>query len=197
MATIVGNIVRKATELDVGMSDLLKQFINKTVRRTVMAIGLLVALGTIGVNVGAILALVGGSAFVIGFALQDTLGNFAAGLMLLMYRPFDVGDVVDVGGTTGKVDQVSLVNTTIRTFDNKIILVPNQSVWGQTIVNATASSTRRVDLVFGISYDDDYDKAREILEGIIENHEKILKDPEPVVRLHELADSSVNFVCRP
>lgn len=189
--------MRKAVDMNRGMSDLLKRFINKIVRRLILLLGLVVALSSLGVNVGAVLALIGGGAFIIGLALQDTLGNFASGIMLLVYRPFDVGDVVEVAGVNGKIDNVSLVSTTIRTFDNKIILVPNGQVWGQVITNATASKERRVDMVFGIGYDDDADKAAAILEKIVKGHELVLDDPEPVVQLNELADSSVNFICRP
>ena len=197
IAAIAGRLVRRATEMQAGMSDLLKRFLNKIVRRVTLFIGILVGLGTIGVNVSALLAFMGGGAFIIGFALQDTLGNLAAGMMLLVYRPFDVGDVVEVGGVSGKVDNVSLVSTTIRTFDNKVILVPNQAVWGEVITNSSASSKRRVDLVFGIGYEDDMKTAQEILERIVSDHELTLSDPEPVIRVHELADSSVNFICRP
>ena len=190
-------MVRKATSLQSGQSELLKTFVNNIVRRIILFVGLLTALSSIGVNVGALLALVGGSAFIIGFALQDTLGNFAAGLMLLIYRPFDVGDAVEVGGVSGKVDKVSLVSTVIRTFDNKIVLVPNKQVWGQVITNATASGERRVDMVFGIGYGDDTEKAKEILERIVSEHELVLEEPAPVVQLNELGASSVDFVCRP
>lgn len=197
VSAILSALVRKAVNRHQGISDLLKRFINKLVRRTIVLVGLIVALSTVGVKVGAMLALLGGGAFIIGFALQDTLGNFAAGLMLLLYRPFDVGDVVEVGGVTGKVDNVSLVNTTITTFDNKVVLVPNKSVWGEVITNATASAERRVDMVFGIGYDDDTEQARTLLEKIVAEHELVLAEPEAVVKLHELADSSVNFICRP
>jgi small conductance mechanosensitive channel len=178
-------------------SALLTTFINNIIRRIVLFIGLITALSAIGVNVGALLALVGGSAFILGFALQDTLGNFAAGLMLLIYRPFDVGDAVDVGGVSGKVDKVSLVSTIIRTPDNKVVLVPNKQVWGQVITNSTASEERRVDMIFGIGYSDDADKAKEILERILAEHELVLDEPEPTVQLNELGASSVNFICRP
>ena len=117
--------------------------------------------------------------------------------MLLLYRPFDVSDVVEIASVSGKVDKVSLVSTTIRTFDNKIVLVPNKQVWGQVITNSTASSKRRVDMVFGIGYNDDVDQAKELLARIVSEHELILEDPEPVIRLHELADSSINLICRP
>jgi small conductance mechanosensitive channel len=197
VAGILGAIVRKATSMQKEMSDLLRRFLNTIVRRFVLLAGFVVALSSLGINVGGLLALIGGGAFIIGFALQDTLGNFAAGLMLLAYRPFDVGDVVEVGGVTGKVDHVSLVTTKIRTADNQIILVPNKNVWGQTITNVTGSAERRIDLVFGISYEDDMKKAQQILERVTKAHEKVLKDPEPVIRVHALGPSSVDFVCRP
>jgi len=194
VALVLGYLVGKLVERHRTMSMLLKRFIPRAVRRTILCIGVVVALSTMGIDVGTFLALIGGSAFILGFALQDTLGNFASGLMLLFYRPFDVGDVVEVAGILGKV---SLVNTTIRTFDNKVILVPNKQVWGQVITNATASDQRRVDMVFGISYDDDIDLARDVLERIVAENEMVLDDPGPTIELHELADSSVNFICRP
>ncbi len=197
LSLIIGKIVRKTISMQTSISGLLKHFIEKIVERVVLFVGFLIALSSLGVNVGALLALIGGGAFIVGFALQDSLGNFAAGVMLLIYRPFDVGDAVEVGGVVGKVDRVSLVSTTIRTFDNKVVLVPNKQVWGQVITNATASDQRRVDLVFGIGYNDDIDKAQKVLEDIVAGHEKVLADPAPVVQLNELADSSVNFICRP
>jgi small conductance mechanosensitive channel len=197
LARIVRRMVKKAAAVNKTFSDLLEQFLIKMSFRAVLAIGLLVALSSVGFNVGALLAVIGGASFIIGFALQDTLGNFASGIMLLIYRPFDVGDVVEVGGVSGKIDQVSLVSTTIRTFDNKVVLVPNKKVWGEVITNASASARRRVDMVFGIGYDDDEVKAKSILEKIVEANDKVLANPEPVVQMHELADSSVNFICRP
>ncbi|MEM1084379.1 MAG: mechanosensitive ion channel family protein [Verrucomicrobiota bacterium] len=197
LARIVKRLVKKVLDRTAYMSDLLEDFIYKMVGRVIIVIGLIIALGTVGVNVGAALALIGGGAFILAFALQDTLGNFANGVMLLVYRPFDVGDAVEVGGVTGKVESVSLVNTTILTFDNKKVIVPNKSVWGQVITNITGMPTRRVDMTFGIGYDDDTDQARAILEKVVNEHELALKDPAPQVILTELADSSVNFACRP
>lgn len=197
IARFVRRVVGRAAELSDRFSELLEQFMVTISFRAVMCVGLLVALGTVGVNVGALLAVIGGASFIIGFALQDTLGNFAAGVMLLIYRPFDVGNVVEVGGVSGKIDSVSLVSTTIRTFDNKVVLVPNRNVWGQVITNASASDTRRVDMIFGIGYEDDADKAKAILERVVSRHEMVLDEPEPLIKLHELADSSVNFICRP
>jgi len=189
--------VRRAAQKSNRFSELLEQFMIKISFRAMILVGLLVGLSTVGINVAALLTVIGGASFIIAFALQDTLSNFAAGVMLLVYRPFDVGDTVEVGGVSGKIGQVSLVSTTIKTFDNKVVLVPNKNVWGQIITNSSSSTERRVDMIFGIGYDDDSEKAKQILEQIVGEHELVLDEPEPVIQLHELADSSVNFICRP
>ncbi|MFC1634792.1 mechanosensitive ion channel family protein, partial [Planctomycetota bacterium] len=115
----------------------------------------------------------------------------------LIYRPFDVGNIIEAAGIRGKVESMNLVSTTVLTPDNQIVVVPNGKIWGGVITNVTGSDTRRIDMVFGISYTDDIAKASQVLESIVSTHELILKDPEPIVRVHELGDSSVNFVCRP
>jgi small conductance mechanosensitive channel len=147
--------------------------------------------------VAPLLAGLGIAGLVIGFALQDTLSNFASGMMILIYRPFDVGDVVEAGGVMGKVDQMNLVSTMVLTFDNQMLVVPNKQIWGGVIRNVTHQDTRRVDMTFGIGYSDDIPTAEKVLAEIVTSHEKVLKDPEPVIRLHELGDSSVNFIVRP
>ena len=162
-----------------------------------MIFGVLVALSQMGISVGPLLAGLGVAGFIVGFALQDTLANFASGLMILLYRPFDVGDLVETGGVFGKVQDMSLVNTTILTVDNQTLVVPNSKIWGDVIKNVTAQNVRRVDMVFGIGYADDIPKAEGILGDIVTRHEKVLEEPAPVVKLHELGDSSVNFVVRP
>ena len=159
--------------------------------------GFVVALSMLEINVGPLLAAIGAAGFIIGFALQGTLSNFAAGIMILIYRPYDVGDFVDIGGTFGTVDAMTIVSTTLMTLDNQKVVVPNNMIWGDKITNVTGTDKRRVDMVFGIGYSDDIAKAQRILEEILVDHEAILKDPEPVVKVHELADSSVNFVVRP
>eukprot|EP00903_Cladosiphon_okamuranus_P003838 g3836.t1 len=197
LAAIASKLIKRALDKEQTLSSLQENFINKMSKRAILAIGLIVALGTVGVNVGAALALIGGGAFILAFALQDSLSNFASGVMLLVYRPFDVGDAVEVGGISGSVDNVSLVSTTIRSFDNKKVLIPNSKVWGETITNITGMPNRRVDMMFGIGYDDDIEKAQEILERIVAEHELTLEIPEPTTKLHELGESSVNFICRP
>lgn len=197
LAGFVRRVVRRAAQKSKRFSELLEQFMIKISFRAMILVGLLVGLSTVGINVAALLTVIGGASFIIAFALQDTLSNFAAGVMLLVYRPFDVGDMVEVGGVSGKIGQVSLVSTTIKTFDNKVVLVPNKNVWGQIITNSSVSTERRVDMIFGIGYDDDSEKAKQILEQIVGEHKLVLDEPEPVIQLHELADSSVNFICRP
>lgn len=197
LAKIVAKLTERALAKGSHVSGLLRKFIQTWIRRVILILGLIVALGTLGVNVGAALALIGGGAFILGFALQDSLGNLASGMMLMFNRPFDVGDAVEIAGVLGKVDGVSLVSTTILTFDNRKVIVPNKEVWGQVITNITGMDTRRVDMTFGIGYDDDMDLAEEIIRRVVTEHPLVLTDPEPNIKLRELADSSVNFICWP
>jgi len=180
-----------------GLSTLLKNFLTKTAFVGTLVLGLLVVLSMMGVDMGPVFAVVGGASFIIAFAMQSTLSNFAAGLMIMIYKPFDVGNYVNVAGVAGTVKEVSLVSTTLATPDNQVITVPNGNVWGSIITNVTVNETRRVDLVFGIAYDDDAQKAIGIMEEVVKAHPLVLEDPAPVIRMHELADSSVNFICRP
>ena len=196
-AKISSGVVRHVTSRVQGTSELLQKFLTGVVKQFVLAVGVVVAMSALEVNISPLLAAIGGAAFVIGLALQGTLGNFASGLIILGYRPFDVGDVVDAGGVSGIVDSMNLISTRIRTFDNKVMIVPNNMIANDTITNASASDTRRVDMTFGIGYDDDIQRAKTILETIVNGNELVLPDPAPVIQLHELADSSVNFICRP
>jgi len=197
VAGILGRIVRKAISRTKGTSELLRDFFVNTVRKVTFFIGLIIALSMLGVQIGPFLAAIGAAGFIIGFALQGTLSNFAAGIMILIYQPYDIGQVVTVAGTTGKVDDMSLVSTTLRLPDNQTVVVPNNSIWGDVITNITGQTTRRVDMVFGCGYDDDLQAAQKVLEDIIAKHPKVHAEPAPVIKVHELADSSVNFVVRP
>lgn len=179
-----------------GVSNLLRDVLVSLVGGIVLTIGLLVALSQMGISVAPMLAGLGVAGFVIGFALQDTLGNFAAGAMILAYRPFDMGDYVEVGGVEGSVKKMTLVSTTVTTPDNKTLIVPNSKIWGDVIRNFSYQDNRRVDIEFGIGYDDDIDKAEAILNEIIAGVPAILPDPAPVIRLHRLGESSVDFVTR-
>ena len=192
-----GVVKRVVSGSRVETTELLSRLLVRMASKFVWLLGFLVVLSVFGIDIGPMLAGLGIAGFVLGFALQDTLSNFAAGLMIMAYRPFDVGDVVSAAGVQGKVDSVSLVSTVITTLDNQVLILPNNKVWGDVINNVTAQNTRRVDLVFGIGYGDDAEKAQRIMLEVLADNEMVLDDPEPVVRLHELADSSVNFVCRP
>ncbi|MBW1763003.1 MAG: mechanosensitive ion channel [Deltaproteobacteria bacterium] len=192
-----GTVRRGLGRSKLHISSLAQDFFIKMTGRIIMLFGLLIAIAQLGIEIAPLLAGLGIAGLVIGFALQDTLSNFASGLMILVYRPFDVGDVIEAGGVMGKVDQMNLVSTMVLTFDNQLLVVPNQQIWGGVIRNVTHQDTRRVDMKFGIGYSDDIPKAEKVLADIVTSHEKVLKDPEPVIRLHELGDSSVNFVVRP
>jgi small conductance mechanosensitive channel len=198
LAKLVEKLVNRGlSSSKIHLSQLLNRMIISVVSNLVLILGVLVALSQVGISLGPLLAGLGIAGFVIGFALQDTLSNFASGLMILFYRPFDVGDTVEAGGVFGKVNHMSLVNTTFLTFDNQTIILPNNLVWGGVIKNVTAQKHRRVDLTFGVSYTDDIPKVERVLQEIIAAHDKILDDPEPTIKLHELAESSVNFIVRP
>ena len=198
----VAKLVQKGVDRALGsarvrISHLLRRMIVSTVRNLIVIFGVLIAISQLGVSLGPLLAGLGIAGFIIGFALQDSLANFASGMMILMYRPFDVGDTVEAGGIRGKVSHMSLVNTTFMTFDNQKLVVPNNLIWQTVITNVTAQRSRRVDLMFGISYADDIEKAERVLREIVEEHDAVLDDPEPKIRVHELGESSVNIIVRP
>lgn len=182
---------------NLNMSQLMQDFFTSMSGNVVFAIGLLIALSQMGADLTPILTGFGVAGLVIGFALQDTLSNFASGMMLLLYRPFDVGDLVEAGGVSGKVGHMSLVNTTIKTFDNQIIIVPNSKIWGDIIKNVTHERVRRVDMVFGIGYSDDIELAEKVLAEIVDAHPAVLSQPEKNIKLHTLNSSSVDFIVRP
>lgn len=178
-------------------SVLMQDFFVSIASKAVVFIGLLIALSQIGIELAPLLTGFGVAGVIIGFALQDTLSNFASGLMILIYRPYDVGDMVKVAGVQGTVKDMSLVSTTVQTIDNQRLVIPNNKIWGDVINNITAERVRRVDMVFGIGYSDDIDKAKSVLNDIIVNHPKVLKKPEHMIKLHTLNTSSVDFVVRP
>jgi small conductance mechanosensitive channel len=197
-ARLTRRIVRTmVTRSKLAFSQLLQDFFIATASRLVWLVGILIVLSQMGLEVAPILAGLGVAGFIVGFALQDTLSNFAAGLMILVYRPFDVGDTVEAGGVFGNVRAMSLVNTTIVTFDNQVKIVPNTKIWGEVINNITAEDIRRVDMVFGISYDDDIREADAIFHRLCDEHPKVLDDPKPLIHVHTLNDSSVDFIVRP
>jgi len=197
ISKIISNGVKKAFGISKSTSQLLQDFIVNMASKLVMFIGVLMGLAVLGVNMGPVLAFVGAAGFVVAFALQNTLSNFASGLMIMLYRPFDIDDVIDVSGVIGTVKSMTLVTTSVMTADNRMMIIPNNTIWGSIITNVTHSEKRRVDLMVGIGYNESIDKAQKVLEEILSKHPLILKDPEPAVKVHELGDSSVNFIVRP
>lgn len=178
------------------LSKLLQGFLAMMVYWVTIAVGLMVVLSALGFDVTPLFAVVGGASFIFAFAMQDTLSNLASGLMIMVNRPFDEGDYIVAGGTAGTVNSVSIVSTTITTPDNQVIVVPNSMVWGGVITNATASELRRVDLQFGIDYNDDADKAMQVILDVANADQRVLVDPEPWVRVTNLGDSSVDLTAR-
>ena len=161
-----------------------------------MVFVVMAALGQVGIQTTSFLAVLGAAGLAIGLALQGSLANFAAGFLLIIFRPFKVGDVIEAAGVTGKVDLIQIFTTTLKTADNKTIIVPNAKLGNDNIINYSTQETRRVDLVVGVSYDADIKETRDILQSIIEKDERVLKNPEPLIVVGELADSSVNFFVR-
>ncbi len=176
---------------------LLASFSSNIVYVTLVAFVVIAALSQLGIQTTSFVAIIGAAGLAIGLALQGSLANFASGVMIIAFRPFKVGDFIEAGGVAGVVEGIQIFSTQMRTGDNKAIIIPNAGITGGNITNYSAKDTRRVDMVFGIGYDDDIKKAKDILLELIGDDDRILKDPEAVVAVSELADSSVNFVVRP
>lgn len=179
------------------MDDMLIQFLGNIVYTILLLVVVMAALDHIGIQTTSLLAVFGAAGLAIGLALKDSLGNFSSGVMLILFRPFKVGDFIEAGGESGVVEAVSMFATILRTGDNREVIIPNSQIYGGTIVNYSTNETRRIDLVFGIGYDDDIAKAKQTLESIMQQDERILAYPAPAVAVGELADSSINFNVRP
>lgn len=158
---------------------------------------IIAAISQVGIQTTSFIAVLGAAGLAVGLALQGSLANFASGVLIILFRPFKVGDFVEAGGVSGVIDEIGILVTNMHTPDNKAVIVPNSQIMSAHIINYSANDTRRLDLVFGISYGDDFEKAKAILNELISNDERCLKDPAPTVRVLELADSSVNIACRP
>ena len=192
---IVRMVERYLTRYEI--DEILISFVASVTRAALILIVIIAALTMLGINTTSLVALIGAAGLAIGLALQDSLKNFASGVMLILYRPFEVGDYVETSDTQGIVEHITMFTTVLRTPDNREVIVPNGAIYDHTIINHSARSTRRVDMVFGIGYDDDVRKAREIIQGILAADERVLKEPEPVVSVSELANNSVNLAVQP
>lgn len=180
-----------------GLDEMLLRLAKNTAYYAMLAGVVLAAMDQLGIDTTSALAIFGAAGLAIGLALKDSLSNFAAGVLVALFRPFKLGHFIEVAGTSGTVMDVGMFNTTLLTPDNRQVVVPNRLIYNDTIVNYSAEDTRRVDMVFGIGYEDDITKARELIEATMAADARILKDPAPQVAVSELADSSVNFVVRP
>ncbi len=175
----------------------LTRFLESIVYYTLLIVVLIAVAGQLGINTTSFLTIVGAAGLAIGLALKDSLSNFSSGVMLILFRPFRVGDFATVGGVTGTVKSIDIFNTTLNTPDNQRVIVPNANITNDVITNVTANDTRRVDLTIGIGYGDDVLKAKQVLGEILKTENRILETPAPKIAVSELADSSVNFVVRP
>lgn len=196
---VVGRIVSVCNRimLSRGMDETLVNFVCSILRWVGLLFVAIAALSQLGVDTTSLVALLGAAGLAIGLSLQSSLGNFAAGVMLIIFKPFKKGDFVEAGGAMGVIDSVSIFTTTMTTPDNREVIVPNGSIIGGNITNFSARPTRRVDMVFGISYGDNLHRAKTILEEIIAADPRVLAEPAPVITVGALADSSVNFLVRP
>ncbi len=180
-----------------GMDHILVNFISSIVNSALLLFIIIAALDQLGVDTTSLIAILGAAGLAVGLALQNSLQNFAAGVMLIIFRPFKTGDFVEAGGTAGVVETITIFSTVMRTGDNREVIVPNGSIYNGTITNYSARDTRRIDMVFGIGYNDDIRKAKQIMQEILDADDRVLADPEPLIAVGELADSSVNFNVRP
>ena len=178
------------------MSTLARDFLVGLSAKAVLITGILVALSQFGLQIGPLLAGLGIVGFIVGFALQDTLSNFASGIMILIYRPFDVGDYVEAAGVEGEVKHMNLVSTTVHTPQNHRLVIPNNRIWGNIIRNITSQDMRRVDLSVGVSYEDDIERVESLLAEIVAAEERVKSEPGPTIRLHNLGESAVEFTVR-
>ncbi|HKJ04428.1 MAG TPA: mechanosensitive ion channel domain-containing protein [Geopsychrobacteraceae bacterium] len=192
LTTMVGKMMNKSK-----VDETLIRFAESMTYIALMVFVILAALGKLGIETTSFAAIIAAAGLAIGLSLQGTLGNFASGIMLILFRPFKVGDFVEAGGISGIVEEVQLFSTRMRTGDNKQIIVPNGQIVGTTITNYSAKETRRVDLVIGVSYNDDLKKVRAVLEEVLKKDDRVLAEPEPTIGLLELGESSVNFAVRP
>ncbi|CAH0524631.1 mechanosensitive ion channel domain-containing protein [Vibrio hippocampi] len=192
IAGSVAKVLRKK-----GMDKAVVEFIHGIVRYTLFVIVLIAALSRVGVQTASVVAVIGAAGLAIGLALQGSLSNFAAGVLIVGFRPFKSGDYVEIGGVAGSVDAIQIFQTILTTVDNKMVVVPNSSVIGSPITNYSRHATRRIDHVIGVSYGADLKKTKEVIQKALEADERILKDPAITIGVVALADSSVNFVVRP
>jgi small conductance mechanosensitive channel len=196
VAKIIVSVSRRLLKR-ANMDEMLVNFVCSILSTALLLFVIIASLDQLGVDTTSLIALLGAAGLAVGLALQGSLQNFAAGVMLIVFKPFNSGDFVEAAGVAGTIEKIGIFSTTMKTGDNREIIMPNGKIYGDTITNYSAKDTRRIDMVFGIGYDDDIRKARDILQSLVDKDERILKDPEVKIAVSELADSSVNFIVRP
>lgn len=195
VALVVKGLMKAMRKGDVDTT--LRRFVSNLARIVLMLFVIIAAINHLGIQTASLIAVLGAAGLAVGLALQGSLSNFAAGVLIVLFRPYKVGDWIEGAGVSGAVEEVQILTTVLKTGDNKRVIIPNSQIMGSTITNYSANDTRRVDLVVGVSYSDDLDKVRKELENLVAADERILKDPAPTIAVSQLADSSVNFVVRP
>jgi len=195
----VGLVVRALRKIMQGqeVDETLETFVCNLVRMALLIVVIIAAISALGIETTSFIAIFGAAGLAIGLALQGSLSNFAAGVLIVLFRPYKVGDYIEGAGISGSVEQVQILTTVLKTPDNKEVIVPNSQIMNSIITNYSANDTRRVDMLVGVSYKDDLDKVRETLEELIAADDRILEDPACLIAVSALADSSVNFVVRP
>ncbi|MCF7689816.1 MAG: mechanosensitive ion channel [Cephaloticoccus sp.] len=196
LARVLSAVLSRALER-AKLDATLNKFVTRIANVLLLLVVIMAALDMIGVRTTSLVAIIGAAGLAVGLALQGSLANFAAGVMIIIFRPFKIGDFIDAGGIKGIVEEISIFTTNLRTPDNLAVIVPNAAITGGSITNFAAKENRRIDLTFGIAYDDDIKVAKKAIWGVLKTDERILQDPAPIVGVMELADSSVNLVVWP
>jgi small conductance mechanosensitive channel len=196
LAHVIAGLIEKIM-IKANVERTLASFAKHIIYAILLVFVVIAALGKLGIQTTSFIAVIGAAGLAVGLALQGSLANFAAGVMLIIFKPFKVGDFVEAGGTLGTVQEIQIFNTVLNMPDNRRVVVPNAKVTSDNVTNFSSIEHRRIDLVFSISYSDDMKKAKEALEKVLKSDSRVLEDPKPVIAVSELGDSSVNLVCRP
>ncbi len=197
LAGLVKRLISRIASKNEKLDNTLFEFLGSLARYAILAFAAIIVLDRFGISTTSLVALIGAAGLAIGLALQGTLSNLAAGVMLLLFRPFKIGDFVDGAGVFGKVNSISLFTTEMSTFDNQHIIVPNSDLWGTKIINHSHYPERGVDMTFGVSYSTDLDKAKSAIAKVFEAHDLVLKEPAPFIEVDKLSESSVDIIARP
>ena len=197
IAKKVKQLIIKMGQKSPQLDETIFKFFGSIARYVIMAFVFIAVLGMFGVQTASIITMMGAASLAVGLALQGTMSNMAAGVMLMIFRPYKVGDFVEVAGIFGNVEEIELFTTVLQTFDNQQIIIPNGKIWGEKIVNHSHHPVRGVDMKFNVAYEDDVQKAREVIQGVLSAHPHIKSDPAPFIEVESLSERSVEILVRP